>query len=778
MAFTFKTVTLREIGNWYVNKGVTIPDIQRDLLWTPKQIALLWDSIFKGMPIGTFMKQEHDNALIDGQQRLNAIATGYNLYNSQCPEAMIWLDFNGSESITDKDIMITTIAQPWGYRKDENMSFLSASDRREAFNTFMQLSSDRQDLDSFYNLDKGIDLYHSWPVKATGLLIPFSCLLKKAKDLNEFVRIATECYRTSFNVVYNYFSEKSYDFNKSLETAFKTLFKQMKAIESYEIGITVVDLESVKDIELLFNRLNTAGTQISDDDLAYAVIKANFHDIKSHDKDARLNYIEPSKLARIVLRIAASYSESKGFVGNLRPEQIRQKAEDKQANETFKLLVSEYYHELNNDLGRVNAVFDSCNVPTVLRVSIAGRSPDIYMLLLYICHRYKCLNENLKRILCGMALYLKWFCIDTGKAVNTIYRHIIDEVTIENIKSAILDVQSQQDSKERLIISPLIEPEKLNKRIKINEASDTWQPNLDIIWNSLWDKTIHNREMLLYYQRDYISKYFSKYNPSNYKMWEGHNCPWDYDHVIPKDWFGYYSSSQIYARFCNRWKNTIGNLAAIKFEVNRSKSDGADWSYYEKKENQSLLQVDVARVKKITRKLNSDGTMAKEFARICFDRYYAIYEDCYNNLFSDLVDDSVGFLTDLEKQRKSILEDISYHNNGIIHFVIPGASLEYPINDYPISMWAMPWLSCGIIMKDIYYIAVAIGIEDDKLVYEIGVRKAPESLTADSDKPLNEIEGYKAYNEGWWYIERDLSEDQFNNLNVLEELNKLTKLIG
>lgn len=777
MAFRFYIVKLRDVGEWYVKKDVIIPDIQRDLLWTPKQIALLWDSIFKGMPIGTFMKQGRDNALIDGQQRLNAIATGYNLYNSQNPDAMIWLDFNGNECITFKDIMVTTIAQPWGYRKDENLSFLSARERREAFNTFMQLSSDTKDLDSFYNLDKGIDLYHSWPVKASGLLIPFSCLLKEAKGQNEFVRKATECYSTSFNVIYNYFSEQFNDFNKSLETALKSLYKQIKALKSYKIGITIVDLETVKDIELLFNRLNTAGTQISDDDLAYAVIKANFHNIKSHDKDARLNYIEPSKLARIVLRIAASYSEGKGFVGNLKPEQIRQKAEDKQENETFKSLVTEYYNVLNDDLERVNAVFDSCNVPTVLRVSIAGRSPDIYMLLLYICHRYQCLNEDLKRILCGMSLYLKWFCIDTSKAVNTIYRHIIDEVTIENIKSGILNVQSQQDSKERLIISPLIEPKKLKELIKIEKVSvsDTWQPNLDIIWNTLWDKTINNREMLLYYQRNYISRYFSKYNPSNYKMWEGHNCPWDYDHVIPKDWFGNYSSSRIYARFCNRWKNSIGNLAAIRFEVNRSKSDGADWSYYE--ENLSLLHVDVTRVKTISRDLNSNLSTATEFAKICFDRYCAIYEDCYNSLFSDLVDDSVDFLTDLEKQRKTILGDISNQINGIIHFVIPGASLERPINDYPLSMWAMPWLSCGIIMEDTYYVAIAIGIEDDKLVYEIGVRKAPDSLAADSDNPLVEIEGYKAYNDGWWYIERDLSEDQYNCMNFLEEFNKLSKLI-
>ena len=50
-------------------------------------------------------------------------------------------------------------------------------------------------------------------------------------------------------------------------------------------------------------------------------------------------------------------------------------------------------------------------------------------------------------------------------------------------------------------------------------------------------------------------------------------------------------------------------------------------------------------------------------------------------------------------------------------------------------------------------------------------------MTIDKVDSLNALEGYTEYNDGWWYVERDLSEEQFNSLNVVEEFNKLSMLI-
>ena len=46
---------LKEIASW--DKSI-IPDLQRGLVWKPRQMELLWDSILRGFPIGSFIFAE------------------------------------------------------------------------------------------------------------------------------------------------------------------------------------------------------------------------------------------------------------------------------------------------------------------------------------------------------------------------------------------------------------------------------------------------------------------------------------------------------------------------------------------------------------------------------------------------------------------------------------------------------------------------------------------------------------------------------------------------
>lgn len=90
---------ISEIADWTLsNSKVTIPAIQRGLVWKPSQVELLWDSILRGFPIGSFMLSENDNCtynLMDGQQRFNAISLGFN----KVPNArsIIWIDLMPSD---------------------------------------------------------------------------------------------------------------------------------------------------------------------------------------------------------------------------------------------------------------------------------------------------------------------------------------------------------------------------------------------------------------------------------------------------------------------------------------------------------------------------------------------------------------------------------------------------------------------------------------------------------------------------------------------------------
>lgn len=62
--------------------GYVVPDFQRGLVWTEAQNLALIDSIFRGIPIGTYavnfstdrLPPRLTNILLDGQQRLNALA--------------------------------------------------------------------------------------------------------------------------------------------------------------------------------------------------------------------------------------------------------------------------------------------------------------------------------------------------------------------------------------------------------------------------------------------------------------------------------------------------------------------------------------------------------------------------------------------------------------------------------------------------------------------------------------------------------------------------------
>ena len=98
-------LTLREIASW-PNQIMSIPVLQRGLVWSPKQIELFWDSIMRGIPVGSFVVcpniegqhrisvEKSKYHLLDGQQRANAISLGFDTYNDpkNPKKSILWLD--------------------------------------------------------------------------------------------------------------------------------------------------------------------------------------------------------------------------------------------------------------------------------------------------------------------------------------------------------------------------------------------------------------------------------------------------------------------------------------------------------------------------------------------------------------------------------------------------------------------------------------------------------------------------------------------------------------
>ena len=751
----FNTITLTQL------KDFKSHDIQRGLVWSPKQIGLLWDSIFKGIPIGTIMllKKEKEKLILDGQQRLNAISLGLQDCNMPNQEKVIWVNVKENGLM---GFMVTTISHPWGYNED--FSRLTADEQRSAVRTFLGEKYEEGYEWSIYRSDN-FNLNRTWPIKAK-LAIPLQVLIQgfEAKD-GDFVKNTKSLFQKHFKPAYDHYAKNE------IETAIESLYKSIQNILNYEIGASIVSLDSLEDIELLFNRINRGGTPITDDELAYSTIKAYFPFVKNDDTEAKVaKHIEPAKLARIVFRIVETIVEDKhdGFVNNLGLQKIRERGRD----DYYKSLIKDFYKDITGLLELVDSIFNRSQTPPVLRSRIANQTPELYILLMYI-KKYKTKESDITdNFLCGLTFYLKWFCNDIPRCVNVIKHYIDNEFTKKGIKLAIAH------SINLSIITPLITPDGFSNMMKI-DADDRWSPGLSQ-WADLWNHVSENREMLLFFQREYINSCFSNYNPSNSKMWSEHNTPWDYDHIIPQNWFPRYSADHSFARFCkNHWLNNIGNLAAIPFEINRSKSDNNDdWKYYI--DNNHNLRVELNCIENLSKNPNSITSkkeVALVFAQTTFKRCQLIYNDCYIALFKQLVLSSDD-ITPLAKKRKNIFEIIQNKIKGVnYYFVTQNNSKELQVGDDANWEWNMPWLSCGIVLNDFHYVAVAIGIEESRLVYEIGVRKAPDKLTADPKKSLNFLDNYMIYNEGWWYIERDLSEEEFNVLDIQEEFNKLIDFV-
>ena len=71
-----------------------VPSLQRGLVWDPGRVEMLWDSLFRGFPVGSFVACDRlddevqltrgmpggtgvTHHLLDGQQRAQAIGLGF-----------------------------------------------------------------------------------------------------------------------------------------------------------------------------------------------------------------------------------------------------------------------------------------------------------------------------------------------------------------------------------------------------------------------------------------------------------------------------------------------------------------------------------------------------------------------------------------------------------------------------------------------------------------------------------------------------------------------------
>lgn len=328
-----------------------------------------------------------------------------------------------------------------------------------------------------------------------------------------------------------------------------------------------------------------------------------------------------------------------------------------------------------------------------------------------------------------------------------------EKISVENIKKAIASAQRD------CWILPVYSSNELYE----NYTHLRWQKGWDYSdapcfakWKHLFNRIAwynqgyEAKEMLIYAEREYINSNFSLYDPARKDMWDTYNRPWDYDHITPQNWINKRGGK--YRNFCKTWLGCIGNIAAIPYSVNRSKSDCSDYSEYEK--NRDFLLFD-EQTKELTEDITHQENMSNKFASVTFERFCKIYAKVYECI-SYVIDSPC--LSDNLQERKNLMLAIK---NSIPNSKIYFATEDMKDIEVGILDWSREWLGVGLELGEYFACFEWSAYREDGEIKgaEIGIRKKTSNLEIKQDyrdlisKHVNLFSGYEETKDNpWWYL--------------------------
>lgn len=323
---------------------VFLPDIQRGFVWRADRIEDLWDSIFRGFPIGSFLVSEtkaSEFQLLDGQQRATSIEIGLSnpWFKETFPKSILWLDISREKSGAYKyQFKLINTSNPWGV--DSRKKTLDSENRKSAIVEFK-----RNKVNASCNKYYDFDLKHCWPWEST-LPIPL-CFFSEAV-------LHTDDLKTQKNYLGQIIAKrlghitktktKDKKYRESIEEFLTSsdldlLLKKVSSLLNSEIPAIVLDnalinhhdaslddecsldwsddlinpvipeeeAEKKDVIELIFERVNSKGFPLEGDELIYSIFKSQCHEATFIPE--RCDYIKPSRLVNFCIKIIMAQSK-------------------------------------------------------------------------------------------------------------------------------------------------------------------------------------------------------------------------------------------------------------------------------------------------------------------------------------------------------------------------------------------------------------------------------------------------------------------------------------
>lgn len=669
--------TLQEIANWQLdteNSKVELPSIQRGFVWKSKQIEDLWDSLLRGYPIGSFLfSQTGQNLyLMDGQQRATSIFLGYfspfNPSNSTKAWAIkgelpvVWIDIKPEAKPEASKYLIRTVTRshPWGYQAINNDAKLSVADRNKALNLFKEHHDNSTGYTSFKN-STVFPYDSSFP-------LPISFFIESI-NVNEIIEKA-EIYLPE------YFSTKKGGFENKTEfitllknSLFKELtniFATVSSITKIKIKSNIIDnrvLNEENDTEnpVLFVRINSAGTTLTGDDLIYSIYKSIFPEARNLIENIGLHFIVPTQVLSFVSRIIASDLENHSYIKKMNVRDFQRRIK----NEEFKirlknLIEAREFESLFKQAIEIlscehNSLFKGKIPPVIIKQLIRKNQGELFLFFVYWLHINKFdLSEHVQLKMVAKLLSFAWFDFAN---VQRLWNERIDKVSFWDEPLNELICWDKKDGIHFLITPDLLrkyysQPQIENMFLETNkhrfglweegegeniiqyynrvksEEFDLQTAN-DYFWKFI-GRIQHNKQLILFAQRDYINSTFADYNQMDDV--DDTNVPWDWDHIYPDSWV---YNMKYCEQIIREWNGTNGNFRAISLEQNRSESNSISpkirLENSENRECSFIFENDLEHWQKIDDRIWDKGKAIIHFRAIT-TRMINIYEKFWNDL--------------------------------------------------------------------------------------------------------------------------------------------------
>lgn len=577
----YMTCTPREIHDMLTEKILVIPDIQRGKVWNVARSATLWDSIMRRFPIGTFSVQENNNKLelLDGQQRSTAICLGFGTFppadgNKKAP--ILWIDLDKDNSDLKRgekkfSFHITTCSQPWGYHilSDEmKNSLLSAEEKREAA--------------------KGINGHDDnagkpYPYELTPLIanqpIPFSLLtswIKTPSPLKTWENFKNwgKQYWPGFEKMKDWVPDENY---------WEKIVNTVERLDSYGILLTDASIVTAEDLALFFTRIGRGGVVPDDEELAYSVLKSKLGNgfRKKIEEIAQKGMASSARIAHLALRCFAS-AEKEFYSGSILELVNRIVLGDNTPInlQNFVVFMDKEFPELVKRIDKALNLDSPRSGFTHWHRSryCTYANGDLYLFLLLTARD---MEEAELQTALGMAEYIHCFAGDIRRVLRTIRSQ---EGLYQGFRDALKDCYRSNP-----VLPVPIAPCTFDDVDSIDKLKDWWvKPenhfSLDLLKKGYGNPRAYS--ILLFACRESIKNI--KYD-SYLEEWADDSCPWDYDHILPQNWFNKIKGMDGTA-LCFELKNSIGNLAPLPFSLNRALHDNERGEFYPGLEGDSDCQ--------------------------------------------------------------------------------------------------------------------------------------------------------------------------------------------